>query len=396
MSIWIHKYAPQTLADVQGQDTATKKLKDYVENYKKGTAPLLVHGPTGVGKTSAIYALSVDGDYEVAELNASDLRNADAINSFVGAAINQMSLFGKKKIVLIDEIDGLSGNKDRGGAAAINKIISGSTFPVILVANDVYKKSLKAIKKKCQLLEFHSLAYPSIVTYLKKVIQAEGLIVEEEALTSLARSAGGDLRAAINDLQSFSYKGALTVDDLALAYGRDHTEKITNALLRVFKTTSADTALNAFDEVNEDLDTIFLWVEENLGKEYTKPADLAEAFANVALADKFFGRIRRWQYYRFYVYCYNLLSAGVAIAKKEKYPGFPTFKQNSRILSMWIYNNKNAKKKAIAEKLAGASHLSKKQAFKYVPYLKVYFKANKDQLTNELDLSSEEVAWLSQ
>ena len=69
-------------------------------------------------------------DFEIVEINASDLRNADSINSVLGAAINQQSLFARRKLILVDEVDGLAGREDRGGVAAISALVEKSTFPV--------------------------------------------------------------------------------------------------------------------------------------------------------------------------------------------------------------------------------------------------------------------------
>jgi len=395
MAVWIRKYAPKSLSEVQGQNAATERLKSYVENYKKGQKPLLAYGPQGIGKTSSIHALANENNYELIEINASDIRNAEGINSVVGSAINQHSLFAEKKVILLDEIDGLSGSQDRGGVAAISVLVVKSSFPIIMTANDPYKKNLKTLRKKSDLLEYRNLAYTSILKYLKKICAKENIKADEKTLTSLARSVGGDLRAAINDLQSFSYNGKLSKKDLDLAYSRDHTEKILNALVRVFETTNASVALEAFDEVQEDLDAIFLWIEENLPKEYTKAKDLAEGFANLALADVFKGRIRRWQDYRFYVYCYNLLSAGIALSKDEKYPEFTSYQRSGRILKIWMSNQKNLKKKAIAQKIAIKTHASTKRAMDEVYFLKAMAKKGdiKD-LVKEFELEKEEIAWL--
>jgi replication factor C large subunit len=139
-------------------------------------------------------------------------------------------------------------------------------------------------------------------------------------------------------------------------------------------------------------------VDENLPHEYTKPADLAKGFDALSKADVFKGRIMRWQYYRFYVYCYNLLSAGVAVAKDEKYKSFINYKPTSRILKLWIAKQKNLKKKAISEKIGEKTHTSTKRALQdTLPYIKPIFKKNKkeaDKLTHYLDLDSEQVEWL--
>ncbi|MEK0337652.1 MAG: AAA family ATPase, partial [Nitrosopumilus sp.] len=122
------KYQPKKTNEIIGQDTAIKNLKNFVVNFKrqKKNAALL-YGPSGVGKTISVHALANELNLEILEVNASDLRNAEQINSLVGSAVAQMSLFSKGKIILVDEIDGLSGMKDRGGLLAITKLIEKSS-----------------------------------------------------------------------------------------------------------------------------------------------------------------------------------------------------------------------------------------------------------------------------
>jgi replication factor C large subunit len=138
------------------------------------------------------------------------------------------------------------------------------------------------------------------------------------------------------------------------------------------------------------------WVEYNTPKEYTKIKDLARAFDNISLADVYKGRIRRWQYWRFLVYIYQLLSVGISLSKNEKYSETPDYKRSNKGLSIWMYNMKNAKKKSIATKLAEVSHLSKKQAFKHVDTLKFILQNDsiRDKLIEELDLEDSELEWL--
>ena len=153
MSVWIRKYLPKSSKEIQGQNQAVEKLKNYIQNYKKGQKALLIHGGQGVGKTSSVYALANELDYEIIEVNASDLRNADSINQRLGAGIFQKSLFGKIKLILVDEIDGLAGREDRGGVGAIAALINKSCFPIVLTANNPWNKKLSSLRKKCELLE---------------------------------------------------------------------------------------------------------------------------------------------------------------------------------------------------------------------------------------------------
>lgn len=396
---WINKYRPKKISDVVGNEESLIKIKDFVLNYnKKGRKALMIYGVTGNGKTSSIHALANDMECELFELNASDSRNADQINSLVGQAIRNASFFFKGKIILIDEIDGLAGNSDRGGVQAIIKLIDISSFPIIITANDPWDQKLSALRKRCELINFKALNAAHIFMKLKKICDHEKVVYEEEALNKLSHISGGDMRAAINDLQIFAADGRIDSKDIEELSFREKTDTIIDALLKIFKTKDVNVAISAFDNVDEDLEKIFLWMDYNIPNEYTEINDLKNAYDNLAKADVFFGRIRKWQYYRFYVYCYNLLSVGIAISKKEKYKKFVQYKESSRILKIWMANMKNVKKKSIAEKVAEKTHTSKKSVIKdTIPYMKIIFKKDKQcsaRITEEFELNNEEVEWL--
>jgi replication factor C large subunit len=392
---WIRKYAPTKGSEVVGQDSGVAQLRQFITGFSKGMAPLVLHGPPGTGKTASVHALARELDLELIEVNASDVRNKASINELLGAALGQQSLFFKGKVILVDEADGLSGTKDRGGLQAVLALVKEARYPVIITANDIASDKLKALKKQGVPVAFDALAPKDIAQLLEGIAKQENITCEEKALTAIAHRAGGDARAAVNDLQTLSDGNTLTMAEIEALGDREQKEAIEQALLRVFKTTNATVALPAFDNVDVDVDQLFLWIDQNLPNEYTKPEDLARAMDALSEADKFFGRIRRWQYYRFYVYIYNLLSAGIALAKTEKYPGMPTFKRSSRPLQIWMANQRNAKRKAIAQKLAEKTHTSAKRSFNEILILKGVFKKGKQQeLIEELELTEDEVAWL--
>ena len=226
----------------------------------------------------------------------------------------------------------------------------------------------------------------------------ENIIYRDDVLKTLARRSGGDARAAINDLQILTgAEKKLEKDAIDELAERNKLDSILNALVRIFKTTDPDIAVTAFNNVNEDLNKCFLWVDENLPKEYTKAADLARAYEKLSRADVFRGRIRRWQHWRFLVYVNALLTAGVAVSKDSKNKQFIPYKPTGRILKMWWAKQKSMKKKAIAEKLAKKTHSSTKEQIKTIDYFKQIFKNDKEmakKIANYLNLDREEVAWL--
>ncbi|MBN1503085.1 replication factor C large subunit [Candidatus Woesearchaeota archaeon] len=400
MEPWVIKYRPRQLSDIQGQDSAVTRLKDFVLNFRKQkNKAALLYGPTGCGKTAAVYALANEFDYEVIEINASDARNKDAIEQKLGPAIRQQSLFSKGKIILVEEIDGIAGRKDRGGLQTVNRLMSITSFPIIFTANDPWDSKFSTLRRKSEMIEFRTLAYTSVRAVLRSICGNEQIKYNDMALTMLSRHAAGDLRGAITDLQTLAqYSRTLSKEAVDEISARRKTDSMINALMRVLKTTNPEIALKAYDNVEEDHEQIFLWLDENLPKEYSKTEDIAKAYENMSLADVYRGRIRRWQHWRFLVYIYNLLSAGVAISKIEKYHGFTKYARPKRIFKIWQANRKFAKRKSIAEKIAENTHTSVNVALKEtLPYVETIFKKNKqmaEHIAEELQLDKEEIIWL--
>jgi replication factor C large subunit len=397
--IWIKKYSPSTTSEVIGQSEQIARIKKFVTDFKKGTKPLFLYGGIGNGKTSSVYAIANELDLELTEINASDTRNSDSITTLLSGVINQGSLFSTSKLILIDEVEGVSGTKDRGAIPTLMKLIPESKYPIILVAHDAYNDKLKDLRKSSELIQFVNLSSDDILLLLQTICDKEKIKFDKEALAQLSRITGGDARAAINDLQTIAVPGTkITTDSIKDMSSRNATVKIEDSLKRIFKTTDPHIALGAFEDVDEDLDKIFLWVEENLPKEYLNPEHLSTAFDNLSLADVFYGRIKRWQYYRFYVYCYNLMSAGIALSKDKKYSSNVKYSPTSRLLKIWIYNNANAKKKSISQKIGTATHTSSKRAYRdIVPFLQAIFKKDKvmaSKIAASANLSEEEVTWL--
>lgn len=394
------KYQPKNTEDIIGQDTAVKKLKSFVAGFKKQRKKAaLLYGPSGTGKTISAHALASELNLEILEVNASDVRNAEQIKSMIGSAASQMSLFSKGKIILVDEIDGLSGTKDRGGLQALAKLTESSSFPLILTATNPWDYKFNTLRKKSEMIEFAPLDYLDIFRILKKICEKEKIRYDDEVLKGLARRSGNDARAAINDLQTITIEAKeLTKESLEELGERNKVEGITKALFKIFKTTDPKVAVAAFDNVEEGLDKQLLWLDENLPKEYTNPEDLAKAYDKLSKADVFNRRIKRWQHYRFLVYINALITAGIAVSKKEKYRHHIQYKPTGKLLKLWWAKQKSMKKKAIAEKIAEKTHSSSKEVIKdTLPYLQVAFKKNKkfrEELTKELDLGKEEAEWL--
>ncbi|MEK6923164.1 MAG: AAA family ATPase, partial [Nanoarchaeota archaeon] len=136
---WVKKYSPKKTSEVIGQYENIKKLYIFASQFPRvRKRAIIVYGGSGVGKTSAAYALANELNWEIVELNASDLRNEQSVISVLGSAAKQASLFGNKKLILVDEIDGMYGLKDRGGVGAVIDVIKESKYPIVITANNVF------------------------------------------------------------------------------------------------------------------------------------------------------------------------------------------------------------------------------------------------------------------
>ena len=388
MKTWVDKHQPKTSKDIEGHPTAIEKLKRAI----KGNKVALLHGRSGVGKTSAVHALAKELNLEILELNASDLRNAENIDSIIKNALSQTSLFGLNKLILVDEIDGLN-KDDRGGAAALGKLLSNNKFPLVMTANDPWDSKLSTIRSKSELIDFSTPSYITVYNVLKKICAAESIKFEEEALKTIARRSEGDIRGAINDLQSLALNKSLSKADVENLDDREKKETIFNAIKVIFKSKNAADVLGIFEKTSLDLDECMLWIDENLPREYFGN-DLVEAYDKLSKADVFKGRISNRQHWRFLVYRSNLMSAGVAVSKEEKNNAFISYKRTGRILKLWQAKNKYNKRKEIAKKLAKELHISSHRLIKDVmPYIQILYKKGIDL---GFKLEEEELDWLKQ
>ena len=392
----LHKYAPKTTNQLIGNPQNIEIITNFIINYKKQKRKaLLLHGPCGVGKTQSIHTISNQLDLELLELNASDFRNKDAILSIVGNFLSQQSLFQKQKLMLIDEIDGLSNKEDRGGVQAVTQLILESNFPIILTANNPFDSKLSPIRSKSLLLEFKPLSQKEIEKALEDISKKENVSVDPLVFTMISQVSKGDLRGAINDLQVLiTNKKEVNLLDLEVLSDRQKKNTIFESLKIIFQSRDLNKVLFALDNADFDIDEAFLWIEENIPYEYSGES-LKNAYYYLSRADVFRGRIRRWQYWRFLSYQVDFMTAGIALSKPIENNTYIQYKRTQRILKIWLANQRYQKRKVISDKIAKKTHTSRKKALRSFFYIKEIINKTKDQsLISELELDQEEINYI--
>jgi replication factor C large subunit len=385
---WTEKYRPKNLEEIKGQDEAVLKIKDFIKNFGKKKKALILYGPPGTGKTSIAHAAANEMNLEIFELNASDLRNREKLKGILKPAVEQKSLEKSNKIILVDEVDGIS-QTDYGGLSELLELIEITTYPMIITANDIWDKKFSILRKKAELLQLKEISYDTIKLVISEISKKENLSINDEFFTELAIKAKGDLRAAINDLQTLSQLKdyfSIILDE------RNKETDIFSSMKKIFQEKPSNEMIGTFDSVNMPIDDIILWMEENIPAEY-KGEELARAYEMLSKTDLFKGRIYKQQYWRFLVYENIFLSYGIAAAKKAPKTGFASYKKPTRILQIWMNNQKTMQKKSICEKYSQYVHVSYKRAMSEFPVIKQIIKSN-PEIQKELKLEVEEIEYV--
>ena len=233
--LWTTKYQPKKLSDLIGNKTTINKLITWLDDWNsvvlegnkkkvetkfiRGQRPTfeninaracLITGDPGIGKTSSVRLIAKLKGYKTYETNASDQRNKNSINKNAGFVFDNKTLFGgelqDKNLIIMDEVDGMSGNEDRGGISAIIDIIKKTKTPIICIANDRQSPKLKSLANYCYDLKFVHPDKRAISMRLAEICRKENVMYELNALEYLCEICGNDIRQIINFIELWTRK----------------------------------------------------------------------------------------------------------------------------------------------------------------------------------------------
>ena len=447
----VEKYRPRTLSEVRGNHKAVEELRKWALNWPAEKTAALLYGKPGIGKTSSAVALANDMGWQVLELNASDKRTQGAINVTAGAASRNASLQNAQKLILLDEIDNLHGNSDRGGAKAVTELVKKTREPVILTANDLYGVS-STLRGHCKLIAFFAIkeesaqkalvdiwhnekrdvlrAHEAVADLMARLEQPErasrdaadleaisadlAVLTDSEreletlgetlsdidrslsavdmvSIQQIVKNARGDLRSAITDFQA--YFGGTQMETAS----RDRAHTPFDLMRSIFSDTDAIKPLIISYGVDETPEDLIHWVDENLPRSL-KDGALARAFQVLRRADVYLGRTRKRQNYGLWRYAAELMTSGINVVSRQnrgQRHAAAKYSPPTNWMRLGQTRSKRALRDAVATKIGTANHISVSKARQdAIPLYKALTERDPAGIAAALLLTADELAFL--
>ncbi|MEM0085245.1 MAG: replication factor C large subunit [Candidatus Methanomethylicia archaeon] len=380
MLLWVNKYKPKSFDEIIGNKEAISTFRNWLDSFFNGTSQnkaALLWGPPGVGKTLTVEVAAIEYKAELIQMNASDSRSYDDVERIAITTSKHVGFSVSRKIILVDEIDGILVSEDKGGLNALIKLIEVSKFPVVFTANDPWDPRFKQLRDACLMIQFNAVRSTSIIPFLEKICRAEGISYNREALKIIAERCEGDVRSAINDLQTcVAGRKVLKLEDVKWLAYRDRVIPAFEVLRGIFSANTCNSAKRYTITSDLSYDELIQWLNENIPIQYSEPKELVDAFNSLSKADVYLGRIKSSQDWSLLSYAMDLMTAGVALAKKGKYKFVKySFPERIRLLQRSVEIRELMNE--IAKLLAKNCHVSSKTAIsEYIPILKIIFNHN--------------------
>jgi DNA polymerase-3 subunit gamma/tau len=248
------RWRPRRFGEIVGQEPVVRTLSRAIETERVAHA-YLFSGPRGTGKTSTAKVLAMglncesgptpepDGTCEscraivnnssldVVEMDAASNRGIDEIRE-LRDRVNLAPVAGRMKVYIIDEVHMLT-------PEAFNALLKMLEEPpehvVFVLATTEKHKVLPTIVSRCQGFDFRRPGVETLSRKLAEIAEAEGIEIDPEALTVIAREGRGSFRDAeglLDQLSSFA-EGRVTaamVRELLGSVGREVLVETTAAL----------------------------------------------------------------------------------------------------------------------------------------------------------------------
>ncbi|KAF7656692.1 hypothetical protein LDENG_00037960 [Lucifuga dentata] len=305
--LWVDKYRPLSLKAVigqQGDQSCANKLLRWLQNWNKhhsgGTArppaakfgkfggkddgsgfkAALLSGPPGVGKTTTATLVCEELGYSYVEMNASCTRSKNSLKEVVAESLNNTSIenfykgtsqtVSSKHVLIMDEVDGMAGNEDRGGIQEMIGLIKNSKIPIICMCNDRNHPKIRSLANYCFDLRVQRPRVEQIKGAMMSIAFKEGLKIPPPALNEIILASSQDVRQVIHNLSMWSAKDKVMTYDQCKSDAARARKDMKVGPFDVCRKVFASEAETAHMSLNDKSDLFFhdyslapLFVQEN-------------------------------------------------------------------------------------------------------------------------------------
>lgn len=345
--MWSEKYRPKSISEMIGNEESRSSIVEWFLKWKKGTKPLLLVGPPGIGKTTIANLAAKQFGYDMIGLNASDVRSKSRINEILSPVLGNVSVLGLP-MIFVDEVDGIHGRGDFGGAEALIDILQEPTVPIILAANNDTSDKMKSIKKSVKTIYFKPIPPRLLQIYLENILSKEGEKLSPGSLIRVINQSRGDIRSMINLTQSLI--GGFT-PQTEKSFETLNIEEGINSFFKADTIEIARTILYSMQiDPREKIDSFY----SSIISSSLTTKELAKKMRIISQADMLYGKIIKTQNWRLLRYLDEIL---ISLYSRDN-----SIRYNKYNLSWPILNRirwDGLKIKSISSILARKMHVSR-------------------------------------
>ncbi len=293
--MWSEKHRPTRTDRMIGNEDARLALALWLSRWKPGAKAALLIGPPGTGKTTLVTLLARETGMNLVDLNASDTRTKEKLRLKIGEAMNAVSLFGERSLIFLDEVDGLAGRSDYGAIEFIKDSVKASQNPIVMAANDPDSDEVKKLMSSCVPIRFRPPPPREVEMYLREIARKEGVQVGDEELRMYVTDAAGDVRQAINLLQSRPALGRKAEDR---GHYKDRDRSVSEAFNGFFEAGDKEEAARSLRKLSVQPFEKIREIHRAIVKSGLPPVEMARSLEVVSRVDLLMGKIMRSQDWR--------------------------------------------------------------------------------------------------
>ncbi|KAJ2808843.1 DNA replication factor C complex subunit Rfc1 [Coemansia guatemalensis] len=300
--LWTEKYKPTKLKELCGQKENAKRILEWLSWWASGTVPekraVLISGPPGIGKTTTAHLVAKLAGFDVLELNASETRNKSSLKDILGSAVGNRSVLefdraklkhlesemqketdkdvlqsvttsgSKRLVVVMDEVDGMSGG-DRGGSTELIQLIKKTRVPIICICNDRQSPKVRSLANHCEDLRFRRPTEAQMRARLNTIAFRENLKIDQNAIGQMVKATHNDIRQIINLMSSYALRSSTMSYLDSKAFGALNKKEVSAGpfdVIQSYLSCSDNMAMSFADKLDlyySDYGIVPLFVQEN-------------------------------------------------------------------------------------------------------------------------------------